>query len=145
MIILWIYRDLFWINMAILWITMEILWITMEILWITRALFWINRTIMWIIWVIWCIGWPTSFLCWLLAYQNFNHRTFGARTTTLSVSSLLPNSKCNFYCLNPNSTNSSVQQNLRLDYILTPSSTHPPQSQLVYSKLDIGRTLMITS
>ena len=28
-------------------------------------------------------------------------------------------------CLNPNSTNSSVQQNLRLDYILTPSSTPP--------------------
>jgi hypothetical protein len=30
------------------------------------------------------------------------------------------------YCLNPNSTNSSVQQNLRLDYILTERSTHHP-------------------
>ena len=29
------------------------------------------------------------------------------------------------YCLNPNSTNSSVQQNLRLDYILTQLSTPP--------------------
>ena len=38
------------------------------------------------------------------------------------------------YCQNPNSTNSSIQQSLRLDYILTPSSTHhhppthPPQT-----------------
>jgi hypothetical protein len=29
------------------------------------------------------------------------------------------------YCLNPNSANSSVQQNLRLDYILTQLSTPP--------------------
>ena len=41
-------------------------------------------------------------------------------------------------CLNPNSTNSSVQQSLRLDYILTcdPPKPPPTQTQLVYSKLD---------
>ena len=44
---------------------------------------------------------------------------------TLSVQLLLP------YCQNPNSTNSSVQQSLRLDYILTPwSKTHPPTQTL---------------
>ena len=42
-----------------------------------------------------------------------------------------------YYCQNPNSTISSIQLSLRLDYILTLwSTTHPPtQSQLVYSKL----------
>ena len=43
------------------------------------------------------------------------------------------------YCQNPNSTISSIQLSLRLDYILTQRSTppthHPPQTQLVYSKL----------
>ena len=39
------------------------------------------------------------------------------------------------YCRNPNSTNSSVQQSLRLDYILTPRSTHHPPPH----KLDLWR------
>ena len=30
------------------------------------------------------------------------------------------------YCLNPNSTNNSIELNLRLDYILTQLSTHHP-------------------
>ena len=50
------------------------------------------------------------------------------------INSILP-----IYCQNPNSTNSSVQQSLRLDYILTERSTPPTpttQTQLVYSKLD---------
>ena len=50
----------------------------------------------------------------------------------LSSSTIIYSLRNSKNCLNPNSTKSSVQQNLRLDYILTPSSTthptHPPQT-----------------
>ena len=38
--------------------------------------------------------------------------------------------KSNPNCQNPNSTNSSIQQSLRIDYIITCRSTHPPSRTL---------------
>ena len=56
-------------------------------------------------------------------FQHSNHTNhYYKMQLQLNMSSVVAG---NPYCLNPNSTNSSVQQNLRLDYILTHDPPHP--------------------
>ena len=73
----------------------------------------------------------TSYEIWTwVSYHNKRKRK-SIKMKCMELKQTLRYSELSF-CLNPNSTISSVQQNLRLDYILT-YTTHPPHKLFLYT------------